>query len=151
MGFSTKTAQFAWKNIKLLLDGRPIEELTDIEYNDEKTLEEIYAAGDEPQYIGEGNKAFSGNMEMLQSGYEALVEEAKKRGGSGVTDLEVTAVIAYIPKAEQGSTLTKTIVDRVVGIKFSKGGKKFTQGNTHIKVQLPFRALRIENQILNTD
>ncbi|MFK5948803.1 MAG: hypothetical protein QM500_08560 [Methylococcales bacterium] len=147
MSFSTKTEQFAWKNIKLLLDGRLIAELTDIEYNTEKNLEEIYAAGDEPQFLGEGNKSTSGNLEMLQSGYEALVAESKKRGGNDVTDLEMTAVIAYIPKANGVTTISKTIVDRVVGIKFSKGGKKFSQGNTHIKVALPFKALRIENQI----
>lgn len=144
--FSTKTAQFAWKNIKLLVDGRLITELTDIEYAPEKNLEDIYGAGDEPQFIGEGNKSYSGSLEMLQSGYEALVAEAKIRGGVDVTDMEVTAVIAYVPKEPQQATL-KTIVDRVVGIKFSKGGKKFGQGNTHIKVQLPFKALRVENQI----
>lgn len=146
MSFSTKTAQFAWKNIKLLVDGRLITELTDIEYSPEKVLEDIHGAGEDPQFIGEGNKTYNGNMEMLQSGYEALVEEAKKRGGNDVTDLEVTAVVAYIPK-EIGQAALKTIIDRVVGIKFSKGGKKFSQGNTHTKVQLPFKALRIENQI----
>jgi hypothetical protein len=147
MAFSTKTAQYAWKNLKLLVDGRLITELTDIEYGSEKNLEEIFGAGDEAQFIGEGNKTTSGSMEMLQSGYEALVEEAKKRGGNDVTDLEVTAVIAYIPKTTDTALLNKTIVDRAVGIKFSKGGKKFSQGNTHIKVALPFKALRIENQI----
>lgn len=144
--FSTKTAQFAWKNLKVLVDGRPTIELTDIEYNTEKELEEIRAAGDNPQFIGEGNKTYSGTMEMLQSGYEALVEEAKKRGGDDITDLEVDIIVAYIPK-KGVATLTKTVVDRVAGVKFSKGGKKFGQGNTHIKVQLPFKALGIEPQV----
>lgn len=145
--FSTKTGQFAWKNLKLLVEDRLITELTDIEYGSEKNLEEIFGAGDEAQFIGEGNKTNSGSMEMLQSGYEALVEEAKKRGGTDVTDLEVTAVLAYIPRATDAATLSKTIVDRIVGIKFSKGGKKFSQGNTHMKVALPFKCLRIEPQI----
>ncbi|MCT4647567.1 MAG: hypothetical protein N4A74_21445 [Carboxylicivirga sp.] len=146
--FSTKTQQFAWKELTLLLDGRPMIELTDIEYKPNKVLEEIFAAGDNPQFIGEGNKTYSGSLEVLQSGYEALVTEAKKRGGNDVTDLELDAIISYVPLNKDAATVAmKTIVDRVSGIKFESGGKKFSQGNTHIKVALPFKALRIDNQI----
>ncbi len=147
--FSTKTGQFAWKNITLIIDGRPFIELTDIEYKPSKQLEEIYAAGDDPQFIGEGNKSYVCNLEMLQSGYEALVTEAKKRGGNDITDLEIdSAIVSYVPKGTDAATVAmKTIVDRVVGIKFESGGKKFSQGNTHIKVACPGKALRIENQI----
>jgi len=147
--FSTKTGQFAWKELTLILDGRPIVELTDIEYKPNKVLEEIHAAGDNPQFIGEGNKTYSGALEMLQSGYEALVTEAKKRGGDDITDLEIdSAIVSYVPINKDAATIAmKTVVDRVVGIKFESGGKKFSQGNTHIKVSLPFKALRIENQI----
>lgn len=146
--FSTKTGQFAWKEITLLIDGRPIVELTDIECKTSKEIEEIYGAGDSPQFLGEGNKAYSGSVEMLQSGYEALVTEAKKRGGDDVTDLEVGFIVAYVPKAADAATIAmKTIVDRYVGVKFSEAGKKFSQGNTHIKVAMPFKCLRIESQI----
>ena len=146
--FSTKTAQFAWKNLSVLIDGRPTIELTDIEYNPSKQLEEIFGAGDNPQFIGEGNKTYAGSIEMLQSGYEALVEEAKKRGGDDVTDLEVDIIVSLVPMGTSAATIAmKTVVDRVVGAKFEKGGKKFSQGNTHIKVALPFKALRIEHQI----
>ncbi len=146
--FSTKTAQYSWKHLSVIIDGRPMLELTDIEYKPNKQLEEIHGAGDNPQFIGEGNKTYSGSLEMLQSGYEALVEEAKNRGGDDVTDLEVDIIVSYVPIGAGAATIAmKTVVDRVVGVKFESGGKKFSQGNTHIKVALPFKALRIENQI----
>ncbi len=146
--FSTKTQQFAWKELTLLLDGRPMIELTDIEYKPNKVLEEIFGAGENPQFIGEGNKTYTGSLEVLQSGYEALVTEAKKRGGNDVTDLELEAIISYVPLNKDAATVAmKTIVDMVSGIKFESGGKKFSQGNTHIKVALPFKALRVKPQI----
>ncbi|MDA3834005.1 MAG: hypothetical protein PF495_11465 [Spirochaetales bacterium] len=146
--FSTKTGQFAWKELLVLIDGRPMLGLTDIEIKTVKNLEEIYGAGDSPQFIGEGNKSHSGNIELLQADYEALVEEAKKRGGDDVTDIEVDIIMSLIPISSDAATIAmKTIVNRIVGMKFSDDGYKFTQGNTHTKVSLPYKALRIERQI----
>lgn len=146
--FSTKTGQFAWKELLVMIDGRPMLELTDIEFKTVKNLEELYGAGDNPQFIGEGNKSHKGSVELLQSGYEALVEEAKKRGGDDVTDLEVDIVMTLIPLSSDAATIAmKTVVNRVVGMKFSDDGYKFTQGSTHTKVAIPWKALRIERQI----
>lgn len=147
MGYSTKTAQYDWKSFKLILDGKPIAQFTDLEITPEKNLEDIYGAGDTPQFIGEGNKSYTGSIEFLQSEYEALVAEAKKRGGDDITDLEMSAVLAYVPKGNAAAILTKTITDRIVGMKFSSAGKKMTQGATHFKMSVPFRALRFEQQI----
>lgn len=144
--FSTKTAQYAWKNLAVVIDGRPIIELTDIEYKASKELEEIFGASDSPQFIGEGNKTYTGSVEMLQSGYEALTEESKKRGGDDITDLEVDIIVALVPNGA-GNIALKTVVDRVVGCKFNESGKKWSQGSTHIKCSLPFKSLRIENQV----
>lgn len=146
--FSTKTGQFAWKEITILAEGRPLVEATDIEHKTVKNLEEIYGAGDEAQFIGEGNKSHAGSLEVLQSGYEALVTEAKKRGGNDITDLEIEILVAYVPQSPDAATIAmKTIVDRISGIKFSESGKKISQGGTHYKMALPFKALRITPQI----
>lgn len=143
--FSTKTAQFAWRDVVAVIEGRPIAGITDIEYTTEKALEEIYGAGDSPQFIGEGNKSYKGSIELLQNDYEALVEEAKNRGGDDITDLEVSVVVSYIPKGT--ANLPKMVVDRLVGVKFSSDGKKISQGNTHAKMALPFICLGIEHQL----
>lgn len=147
MSYNTKTAQFAWKELLVMIDDRPMLGLTDIEIKTVKNLEEIYGAGDSPQFIGEGNKSHNGTVELLQADYEALVTEAKKRGGDDVTDIEVDVVMSLIPQADAATMALKTIVNRIVGMKFSDDGYKFTQGNTHTKVSLPYKALRIERQI----
>lgn len=146
MGFSTKTAQFAWKHVNIMVLGRLITGVTDIEYKAERNIEEIFGAGDTPQFLGEGNKTYSGTIDLLQNEYEALVEEAKKQGGDSVVDLEVDILVNYLP-GELAQAMVKMVTDRVVGCKFTTEGKKYTQGNTHIKIQLPFKALRVENQI----
>jgi hypothetical protein len=145
MAFNSKTAQFAWKNIIAIVGGRPVAGITDIEYTTEKELEPVYGAGDSPQFIGEGNKSYSGTIEMLQNDYEALVEAAKNDGGDDVTDLEVSIVVSYIPKG--AANLPKTIIDRLVGVKFSSDGKKMSQGDKFLKMSLPFVCLGIEHQI----
>lgn len=142
--FSTKTAQFAWKNISVMIGGRPIAGLTDIEYKVEKEFEEIYGAGQYAQFLGEGNKKFSGTVEMLQGDYELLVEEARKLGGTDITDMEVSITVSYIPSI---NTTLKTITDHISGVRFTDSSKKISQGETHMKVSLPFIALSIEPQI----
>jgi hypothetical protein len=145
MAFNSKTAQFAWKNIVAIIGGRPVAGITDIEYGTEKDLDEIYGAGDSPQFIGEGNKSYSGTIELLQNDYEALVETAKNEGGDDITDLEVSIVVSYIPKGI--ANLPKTVIDRLVGVKFSSDGKKMSQGDKFLKMSLPFKCLGIEHQI----
>lgn len=144
--FSTKTAQFAWKNINIMILGRLIIGATDIEYTSERNIEEIFGAGDQPQFLGEGNKTYSGTIELLQNEYEAMVEYAKSKGLEGVIDLEIDIIVNYLPK-ELAQAIVKMVTDRVVGVKFTSAGKKMTQGDTHMKIQLPFRALYIENQM----
>lgn len=144
--FNSKIAQFDWSEFTLELDGRVCVEITDVEYSIEKNLEVIYAAGFDPQFIGEGNKVYKGTVEMLQSGYEALVTEAKKRGGDDITDLEVDGRFAHIPKGGKANLL-KTIVDMASGMKFSSGGKKISQGSSHTKMAIPFMCLKIKPQI----
>ena len=145
-GFSTKVAQYAWKNLNIIILGRIITGITDVEYTPERNVEAIYGAGDKPQFLGEGNKSYSGSIELLQNEYEALVEEAKKQGGDSVCDLEADIVINYLPK-EPAQALLKMVTDRVVGAKFTSAGKKLTQGDTHQKISLPFVALDVEHQI----
>jgi hypothetical protein len=145
MAFSTKTAQFAWKHINIMIMGRLITGVTDIEYTSERNIEEIYGAGDSPQYLGEGNRTYSGTIELLQNEYEALVEYAKSRLGNDLLDIEIDIVVNYLPK--ELPAMMKMVTDRVVGCKFTSAGKKMTQGDTHQKIQLPFRALYVENQM----
>jgi hypothetical protein len=143
--FSTKTGQFAWKNIIAIIGGRPVAGVTDIEYIPNKELEYVYGAGEEPQFIGEGNKSYTGTIELLQNDYEALVEAAKNGGGNDVTDLELSIIVSYIPTG--AANLPKTVIDRLIGVKFSSGGKKMSQGDKFLKMSLPFMCLGIEHQI----
>ena len=126
-----------------MIGGRTIAGLTDIEYKVEKEFEAIFGAGQYAQFLGEGNKTFSGTVEMLQGDYEPLVQEARKQGGTDVTDMEVNITVSYVPS----NSSLKTISDRISGVRFTEGSKKMTQGDSHFKVSLPFVALSIEPQI----
>lgn len=145
MVFNTKTMQFVWKEFFLMIDGIPCGQITDFSHKTSKVIEEGYAAGDEPQYLGEGNKAYSGSVEMLQSTYEALNDEAIKRYGkdADITDLEVTLQANWIPKNPKA--ISKTVHRRISGVKFPESEYKIGQGSTGAKITLPFKALSIRN------
>lgn len=145
MRFSTKTAQYSWKDITIALEGRPLLGATNIEYTVEKEVTPVYGHGQYAQFMAEGNKKYSGTITMLQADYEALVDEAKRRNLQDVTDLEVSVIITYIPS--NPANAMATVVDRLIGVKFTKGGKSMKQGDPKAEIPLPFVALRIDNQI----
>lgn len=142
--FNSKIQQFAWKEFSVMVDGFPLITIQDAEYTTDKDIEEIYGAGDDPQFLAEGNKKYSGSIEVLQSDYETLVATAKTRGLDDVTDLEVDLLFSFIP--QNATQLNKTVVDRASGVKFTKSGKKISQGKG-AKISLPWKCLKIKNQI----
>ena len=144
MAFNSKILQFVWKEFSLIIDGAPMITILNVEYEIDKDIEEHYGAGDDPQFLSDGNKKYSGSIELKQSDYEALTATAKARGGNDVTDMEVDMIFSYIP--QNTTQLNKTVIDRASGCKFTKAGKKMSQGKI-ATVTLPCKALKIYNQI----
>lgn len=132
------SAEYSWADIKVVLLGKPIGGLRGVKYKKTQEKEVIYGAGDVPRAIQRGNKAYEGEITILQSELEALNRAAGK--GKDLTDLRgVNIIVAYAP--EQGLPLVTDVIQNVEFTEFEKG---MAQGDKFSEHALPFIALGLE-------
>lgn len=145
MSFSTKTERYPWKNITVILKGRPVSGATNIEYNAETEIEPIFELGQDRPSPDRGSKKYSGTIELPENDYKALVNEAKRRRLKDVTCLELSIVITYVPA--NSANAAYTAINRLAGVKLTGESKSFQQGASPATISLPFVASRLETRI----
>ncbi len=133
------TRQYEWADITIYLMGRMLNKARGIKYTRKIEREPVYAKGNKPHSIQSGNISFEGEIELLQSDYEALVQA----GGGTVLSLQLDAVVAYGNPAQGHPVIT----DRIIGMQFTEEAKEMKQGDKHMTITLPFIALDIQNQV----
>jgi len=137
MSFDSRQYEFA--DLSLELGGRTITGFRGVKYTSKQEKELVYGKGNEPMHIQHGNKAYEGEITILQSELETL-RQASTTGS--IIDLRLDAVVAY-GNPSNGDTL---IVDKIRGIEFTDDSKEMKQGDKFMEVKLPFICLKIENQ-----
>lgn len=135
-------AEYAWKDIEVVLLGRPIARLLEIKYKVTKETKEIYGRGQNPLGIQEGNKKYEGELKIGQSELESLINKAQQLvPGSDPTDLpQFNIAIAY---AKAGVVRT----DVLIGVKLHEFEKSMKQGDSDMEVSLPFKCLGINYNV----
>lgn len=123
------TEEFAWKDIQVVLGGRPIPELTMLEYDESQNKELIHASGYEPVTIGRGQKLYSFKLGMLFSGHRSLVQSA---GGGKILGLKNLDIIVNYSIDIGGQIIT----DVLKGAEFTTNPFKSNRGETHIEYEL---------------
>lgn len=115
--------------------GKIIAEVTELTYDVETEKEHIYGAGSDPYAIQSGNKKPTGQLSLLQSGYDALQEAAKLANPGNpyadVTDIAFDIVVTY-------SNDIKHTTDILKSVEITKLGKGMKQGDKRMEVNLPF-------------
>jgi hypothetical protein len=135
MAFNSR--EYEWADITLILGGADITGIRSIKYMEKAEKEALYAKGRFPHSIQTGNVAFEGEISLLQSEYEALVESSAKKT---VLGLSLDAEISY------GNPPDAIVTDRMIALQFTEAGKDSKQGDKFIEIKLPFIALRLENR-----
>jgi len=130
--------QYEWADFSLILGGRDITGIRGIKYTRKIEREPLYAKGRNPHSIQSGNISVEGEMTMLQSEYEALVQA----GNGSVLGLSLNAIGAY-GNPSLGDPLIK---DKIIGIRFTEESKEFKQGDKFMEITLPFVALKVKPQ-----
>ncbi|MBT1702958.1 hypothetical protein [Chryseosolibacter indicus] len=139
MDFNTKDC--AWHNITLTLLGRKITGLRGFSFKKSIEKEHVYAAGQEPVDIQEGNKKYEGNLKMLKYELDLLNRAAQKAGFVDITEVPHTAISAIV---EYKKTVTSTNeIITGVGMAFTEMDYKGEQNAKYMEVDLPFLAMRI--------
>jgi hypothetical protein len=135
--FSTK--QYSWCDITVIIGGRPLEGATAVEYSSKRNKERLFGRGCHAHAIQGGNVEVEGKLELWQSELEALTRDAPNKDITRIKSFDIT--IAYTPDDD-----TTIVVDVIKGVSFTENAKKMAQGDTHMKVELPFIALDVQRQ-----
>ncbi len=136
MNFSTK--QYGWKDITVVIGGKVIPGITNVEYNQKQDNKYLYGRGNNPHEILEGNNEFDGKIELWQSELEALTLTAPNKD---ITKLRFDIVVSYTP--EDDGIIVTDVMKQCKITEVKKGQK---QGDTHSLHELPLMFLGVERQ-----
>ncbi|KMQ70312.1 MULTISPECIES: hypothetical protein [Chryseobacterium] len=131
--------EYEWADLTLILAGRDLARFRGLKYSEKIEREAVYAKGRNPVSIQSGNLAYEGEIKMLQSEYEALVQA----GNGSILSLSLDALCCYGNPLDGDAML----IDRIESLRFTEAPKELNQGDKFAEITLPFIALRIRNQI----
>lgn len=132
--------QNAWKDLSVVMLGRTIEGITAVSYKRTVTKEHVFGRGNKSQGIVSGNEEVSGSLTLLQDEHEALVAAAN---AAGVTLNDVSFDIVHSYENDAGTITT----DIVVGAQFTEYEKSLEQGATQMRIELPYMALDLRENV----
>lgn len=134
--------EYAWEDITITMMGRVVERVEEINYDTEVDLKLLYGRGSKPKGIGGGNEKPGGELVLGQSEVEALIRKAqeKKRNGK-LSDLTFDIQVHYLSD-------TDIVKDKIVSARFTKNPKGMKQGDSDMKIKVPFICMDIQyNQL----
>jgi len=134
------SAEYAWKDLYIFIDGNLITGITNIEYSQATEHEYVYGRGSAPRNIQEGNETYEGTVTILQSEYEALREAVVAAGYKNVTKPFFTVNVSYAI----GSGIQ---TDTVQQLKFDETPKSLSQNDKYMELGLPFKALGVSENV----
>lgn len=130
--------QYGWKDLSIVLGGRIIEGVTEVEYAKKQATDFLYGRGNDPHDIVEGNNEYEGKITVWQSELEAMTRDAPSKD---ITKLRPDIIVTYA--AEEGG---QTVTDILKNVKFPEYKKGFKQGDKNMLVELPFKFTKILHQ-----
>jgi hypothetical protein len=128
--------QYGWKDVSVVVLGRTIEGITDIKVKRTTVKERQYGRGNRTQAILTGNEEVSGSITLLQDELEAINLAIKAVDPRlDITKVQFDAVINYENSEGKAST------DVVQGVNVQEYEKGMAQGDTHMKIEIPYLAV----------
>ncbi|MFK7004600.1 hypothetical protein BWK63_09590 [Flavobacterium covae] len=134
--FSSK--QYAWKDITIVIGGRILEGVTEVEYTEKQEKETLRGRGDKGLAILRGNKDFDGKLTIWQSELEAMVQDSPNKD---ILALNFDVVISYIPPE-----IGIPVIDIMKGCEFTEVKKGMKQGDKNMLIELPIIFLDVKRQ-----
>lgn len=134
-----KSSEFAWKDLKVVVAGKEVAGIKEIEYETQRETVHIYAAGDEPHSKVKKEKHYTGRIVLFQSELEALTDSAKLAGGEDVTDISFDVIANY-----SKSVTSRAVTDSLVECDITRIPKRFRQGDDNMEIELPIMIGKIK-------
>lgn len=123
---------YDWESVTIQGPQGVMIDVQEITYNDERSIEPTYGKGSIPQGYGRKNYKAAGNLTLLRTEYNALIEAC---GGSVYTRQPVSITVAYANDDQD------TVVDTLPSIHFTKQDASAKQGEEKMEVKLDFQIL----------
>lgn len=134
------SAEYAWKDLTVFIDGNPIGGIQNIEYTPTTEHEYVYGRGSTPRAIQDGNETYEGTITLLQSEYESLREAVVAAGYKNVTKPFFTIAVAY----NIGTSLQTDLIQQ---LKINETPKSMGQNDKFMTIELPFMALGVKENV----
>lgn len=135
--FDSNNKEFSWSNVQAVAVGRNLTKIRGVKYGAKKEKEAVYARGENPHGIQSGNKAYEGEIKLLQSEAETL--SALLSPEQDLTDLPpFDLVVSYVPK---GALAPLTHICR--GVEITEDMREMSQGDKFQEITLPVLFLGI--------
>ena len=135
MAFDSR--QYEWADMTLILGGSDITGFRGIKYTAKIEREPVHAKGRDPHSIQSGNNTYEGEVVLLQSEYDALVDA----GEGSVLSLNLDAEVHY------GNSPDPIRTNRIMGLRFTEEARESKQGDKFEEITLPFICLSIKNNV----
>lgn len=132
--------EYEWADITVIVGGKDITGVRGIKYSSKQEKEAVYGKGNEPIAIQKGNKAYEGEITVLQSELETMRMQSKD---NTILNLQLDVVVCY-GNPSNGDVL---ITDVIQGIQFTEEPKDAKQGDKFTEHTLPFIALRVKKGV----
>ena len=125
-----------WKAIMFNLLGRDVEGITEIEYEDEMTIENEYGAGDMPIGESEGNYTAKGSISILMEEHVAMLRSIP--AGTRLQQVSIPAIpVIY----GVNDVMTKDILNNV---RITGTGRSIKQGDGKVVMKYNLKISHID-------
>ena len=136
-----RSSECAWHQTELVVLGKKIEGLRGWEWGKEVDKEHLFASGQHPHDIQEGNITPTGSFTVLGYERDALNRAAQKAGYSDITEVPHEFIHATL-RYQRSKLDPKTFVN-ITGIAITNNSGSMSQGDKMSEVQLSWLAMDI--------
>jgi hypothetical protein len=129
--------QFEWNDATVVILGKIITGITNIEVETKQDKEMLYGRGNKPLAIQSGKKSYEGSLTLLQSEYAALLLAAKAVNAAyDVTDIAFDITWQFNRELDSA---TETY--NIVGVEITSSKIGMGSDDKNMEIELPFMAL----------
>lgn len=120
--------EYSWGDITATIGGVPMVGITEIEYSDDQTIENHYAAGRYPVSRSKGRIVPAAKITLLMS--EIIALQAKSPTGRLQDIAPFPIIVSYIPEDGQ------IVIDKILNCQFKKNTRTWKEGDTKQSIPL---------------
>ncbi|GGB83009.1 hypothetical protein GCM10007424_23790 [Flavobacterium suaedae] len=137
MAFDSR--EYGWGDVTVIYGGRDLTRIRGIKWSRKKEREELYAKGNDPITIQDGNNKYDVELTMTQAEFDAI------EAAAGNDIFSISADIEFSFGNPLNGDAMKT--HRVIGFRATEDTLELKQGDKYGEYTVPGIALRIDKNV----